>query len=316
MSVSPLRGVIPPVCTPFLPGFDIDRVSLARLVHHLLDAGVDGIFALGSTSEVAFLPDAQRRAVVETIVEETNGAVPVVAGVIDMTTLRVAEHVRAALDAGADGIVATAPFYTRTHPAEIAVHFREIKRVCGDAPLFAYNIPPCVNGTVLSPKLILDLASEGVLAGLKDSSGDDAAIRRVIRGKRARRLEDFAVLTGSELTVDSILFAGADGVVPGLGNVDPAGYVRLFQLVQDGDVAAARAEQERLFTLFDLVEVGSAARMGRGSSALGAFKAALQLQGIIESARTAPPAIPLSPAEHEAVRGFLKVAGLPAGAVA
>src|SRR5919108_5359176 len=120
---APLSGVIPPVCTPLPPDREVDTASLTRLVDHLLDGGVDGLFVLGSSSEAAFLPDGHRKVVLDTVVGHVGGQVPVLAGVIDMTTPRVLDHVRTAVAAGADALVATAPFYTLTHPAEIAVHF-------------------------------------------------------------------------------------------------------------------------------------------------------------------------------------------------
>jgi 4-hydroxy-tetrahydrodipicolinate synthase len=302
-----LSGVIPPVCTPLTPDFEVDTGSLTRLVNHLLDGGVDALFVLGSTSEVAFLPDGHRKTVLDTVVGHVAGQVPVLAGVIDMTAPRVLDHVRVAVAAGVAGIVATAPFYTRTHPAEIAVHFRAIAAGAG-VPLYAYNLPVSVH-TKLGTDLLLELAAEGLLAGLKDSSGDDAGLRDVLIGRRDRNLPSFSVLTGSELTVDSALWMGADGVVPGLGNVDPHGYVRLVRAASRGDWPAARAEQERLFRLFGLIDVGGP-HMGRGSSALGAFKAALHLRGIIDHPTTALPQIPLDAGEIAQVGKYLADAGL------
>ncbi|WP_238012915.1 dihydrodipicolinate synthase family protein [Dactylosporangium sp. AC04546] len=303
-----LTGVIPPVCTPLTPDFAVDTASLTRLLDHLLAGGVDGLFVLGSTSEVAYLPDAHRRVVLDTVVGHVAGQVPVLAGVIDMTTLRVLDHVRAAVDAGVDGLVATAPFYARTHPVEIALHFRTIAAAAG-LPLYAYDLPVSVHSK-LPGDLLLDLAGEGVLAGLKDSSGDEGGFRNVLLGRRERDgLAGFSVLTGSELTVDSALWMGADGVVPGLGNVDPHGYTRLYRAAAAGDWAAARTEQERLVRLFDLVTVGRG-RMGHGSSALGAFKAALYLRGVIAHPTTAVPQIPLDDAEIAAVGKYLAAAGL------
>jgi 4-hydroxy-tetrahydrodipicolinate synthase len=312
MSSNPklLRGVVPPVCTPFTADYEVDEKSLRRLINHLIDGGVHGLFVLGSTSEVAYLTDKRRADVIRIALDETAGRVPVVAGAIDMTTLRVNEHVRAAISAGIDGIVLTAPFYVRTHPEEIALHFRLVKEACGDVPLYAYDIPVAANGVKLEASTILKLAKEGVIQGLKDSSGNDAGIRAVVLGAQTMGLKDFVVLTGSELTVDSALMAGAHGVVPGIGNVDPVGYVKIFDLVAAGDYKAARVEQERLIEMFGLVDVGSTSRMGRGSSALGAFKAALQLIGIIEDGRTAPPQIPLNSDEIAAIIPFLKNAGL------
>jgi 4-hydroxy-tetrahydrodipicolinate synthase len=305
-----LRGVIPPVCTPFTADYAIDEKSLRRLINYLLDGGVTGLFVLGSTSEVAYLSDKRRADVIRIAIDETAGRVPVVAGAIDMTTLRVNEHVRAAISAGIDGIVSTGPFYARTHPEEIALHFRLVKEVCGDLPLYAYNIPVATNGVKLETDTVLKLANEGVIQGLKDSSGNDAGIRAVVLGAQKLGLKEFVVLTGSELTVDSALMAGAHGVVAGVGNIDPAGYVKIFNLVAAGDYKSARVEQERLTEMFGLADVGSPERMGRGSSAIGAFKASLKLLGIIEDARVAPPQIPLNSDEIAAILPFLRNAKL------
>ena len=305
-----LRGVVPPVCTPFTADYEVDEKSLRRLINHLIDGGVHGLFVLGSTSEVAYLTDKRRADVIRIALDETAGRVPVVAGAIDMTTFRVNDHVRAAVEAGIDGIVLTAPFYVRTHPEEIALHFKLVKEACGDVPLYAYDIPVAANGVKLETSTVLKMAKEGVIQGLKDSSGNDAGIRAVVLGAQKLGLKDFVVLTGSELTVDSALMAGAHGVVPGIGNIDPVGYVKIFDYVAAGDYKAARAEQERLTEMFGLVDVGAPSRMGRGSSALGAFKASLKLLGIIEDGRTAPPQIPLNSDEIAAIIPFLKNAGL------
>ncbi|MFI6599882.1 dihydrodipicolinate synthase family protein [Nonomuraea sp. NPDC050536] len=298
-----MNGVIPPVCTPMTPDHEVDAASLVRLVDHLLTGGVDALFVLGSSSEVAYLTDAQRAIVLDTVVGHVGGQVPVLAGVIDMTTPRVLEHARTALAKGAAGLVATAPFYTRTHPVEIMTHFRHLAAKT-EVPVYAYDLPISVH-VKLSADLLLELASEGVLAGVKDSSGDDGGLREVI----LRRQAGFSVLTGSEVTVDAALWMGADGVVPGLGNVDPSGYARLYRAACQGDWEAARAEQERLVRLFEIVRVGGR-RMGGSSSGLGAFKAALHLRGVIDHPTTALPQVPLDADEVGRVGKLLAAVGL------
>ncbi|MET8001884.1 dihydrodipicolinate synthase family protein [Nonomuraea glycinis] len=298
-----LSGVIPPVCTPLTPEGEVDAGSLARLIDHLVAGGVDALFVLGSSSEVAYLTDAQRKVVLDTVVGHVGGQVPVLAGVIDMTAPRVLAHARVAVAAGASGLVATAPFYTRTHPAEIRTHFRAIA-AGGGVPLYAYDLPVSVHPK-LSAELLLELAAEGVLAGVKDSSGDDGGMRQVI----LRREAPFSVLTGSEVTVDAALWMGADGVVPGLGNVDPHGYVNLVRSASQGDWEAARREQERLVRLFEIVHVGGS-RMGGSSAGLGAFKAALHLRGIIDHPATAMPQTPLNDDEIGRIGKHLAAAGL------
>ncbi len=308
MSSQQIRGVVPPVCTPLTPELEVDHRSLERLIGYLLEGGVNGLFVLGSTSEAAFLPDRQRAEVLETAVSAVAGRVPVLAGAIDMTTPRVLEHVRTAEKAGCDGVVATAPFYARTHPAEIEHHFRTLAERTR-LPLFAYDLPVSVHSK-LDAELLTRLARDGILRGVKDSSGDDAGLRRLLLALRRDGVRTCSVLTGSELTVDSALRMGADGVVPGLANVDPHGYARLF-----GHCAAERcndalAEQERLFELFGIVDVADSGRIGASSAALGAFKTALHLRGIIDCPVTAPPQLPLTADEVLQVRAHLVAVGL------
>lgn len=158
---------------------------------------------------------------------------PVLVGAIETTTNRAIERANRAAELGADAVVVTAPFYTRTHDAEIDRHFRQVAAAV-DVPLLAYDVPVCVHSK-LDPELLLPLAADGVLAGVKDSSGDDGSFRRLVIG--ARELPGFSVLTGHELVVDAMMLGGADGSVPGLGNVDPHGYVRLHEAAVRGDWA-------------------------------------------------------------------------------
>ena len=110
--------------------------------------------------------------------------------------------------------------------------------------------------------------------------------------------------------VSAALKAGVDGVVPGLGNVDPAGYVRLYNAAVAGDAATAREEQDRLFRLFDIIKVADRSRMGASSAALGAFKGGLYLLGVIDCPVTAYPSIALNDGEIAAIRPLLDRAGL------
>ncbi|MGC4941003.1 dihydrodipicolinate synthase family protein [Kribbella sp. DT2] len=309
-SAQNLSGVVPPLVTPLTTEYDVDTASLARLVAYQLAGGVRGVFVLGTSGEGTFLTDEQRRTVLETVVAEVAGQVPVLAGAIDTSTARAGAHVAAALKAGVDAVVATAPFYAATHPAEIERHYERLASVAGGTPLYAYDIPSRLSGTKLPSSLVIELGRRGVLAGVKDSSGQETSLRRLVLDRREAGLSGFAIMTGSEVTVDSALNFGVDGVVPGLGNVDPTGYVRIFDAIAAGDLAAARAEQDRLFRLFEIVEVADRSRMGNSSGALGAFKAGLFLLGVIATPLTAYPSIPLDEAEIAAVGGLLERAGL------
>lgn len=295
-----LHGVVPPVCTPLTPERELDVPSLERLAAFLIENGMHGLFVTGSTGEVAYLPDETRYRALEVVAGVAAGQVPVLAGVIDTTTPRVIEHAKAAKAAGADALVATAPFYAPTHPLEFPGHFRAI-RAAVDLPLVAYDIPVSV-GHKLPTDVVLTLTEDGTLDAVKDSSGD-------LDGLRALLESSVRCFSGSEVLADVGLFLGAHGLVPGLGNVDPAGYVRLYEAAGRGDWTAAKAEQERLRKLFTLIHVGDG-RMGRYSSAIGAFKEGLVARGVITGGTTSTPMIPLNDTERAAVRSRLAEAGL------
>ena len=299
-------GIVPPVCTPFTEDSEIDVPSLERLLRILLDAGVHGIFALGSTSETALLSDAERQRVIEVTVRCVGGAVPVIAGVIDTSTATVLDHAKRAERAGVDGLVVTCPFYVRPGAQEIAAHYRLVRSAI-DLPIVAYDIPYAVQ-TKLPREVVVELAAEGAIAGIKDSSGDEANFRQLVM--ETNDIGTFSRLTGSELLVDTALLYGADGCVPGMGNVDPAGYVRVYNLVRTGKIDEARAEQERLIRLFSIVRAATPGRMGPNAAAIGGFKTAMQLQGMIATNVLGRPLTRYNDEEVGRVRTIVEEAGL------
>lgn len=303
---TPFHGIVPPVCTPFTTDNEVDVPSLERLITFLLDGGVHALFMLGSTSEMACLTDAQRRTVLDVAVRVTGGRVPVLAGVIDLTTARCIEQAQAARAAGVDGLVATAPFYIRPSQDEVIAHFRQVHAAV-DLPLFAYDLPTIIQ-TKLARETVAQLAREGVLAGIKDSSGDEANFRGVVLDSAAT--PGFATFTGSELLVDSALLIGASGSVPGLGNVDPAGYARIYAAAQAGDWATARREQDRLYHLFAIIRAATPGRMGFTAGALGGFKTALMLRGVIATNVPGRPMTRLNDDETARIRALLVEADL------
>ena len=216
-----------------------------------------------------------------------------------------AEQAARAERLGADAVVVTAPLYAINDVAETERHFRMVAAAVS-VPVFAYNVPVRVH-SYLGVDLLVRLGRDGVIAGVKDSSGDDVGFRRLVAAnERAGR--PLALLTGHEVMVDGMYLLGADGAVPGLANVDPAAYTRLWTAAQAGDWAAARDEQNRIARLFDIAFVPQ----GRSGDAggIGAFKAALALLGVIDSAAMPAPLEGLSDDDTAAIRAILVEVGL------
>jgi len=301
----PFSGVVPPVVTPDTPDHQLDVVSFERSINRLIEAGVDGLFFLGSSGEVVFATDERRDQIVREAVRIVDHRVPVLVGIIDTETERVLEHGRRALALGADALVATAPFYALGGPVDIEEHFRILHQEL-DAPLFAYDIPVCVH-TKLPWKMLARLGAEGVLAGVKDSSGDDVSFRYLVQ-ENEKNGHPLTLLTGHEIVVDGALLSGADGSVPGLANVEPEGYVRMWKAAQEGNWAEVKREQDRLNEISHIFDVTTGVQ-GYGAG-VGAFKCALNLMGIFDSSQMPRPVKPLDGQNREAIKQVLVDNGL------
>ncbi|WP_073983015.1 dihydrodipicolinate synthase family protein [Actinomyces bouchesdurhonensis] len=195
---STIRGVVPPLAIPLKDG-ELDVPSLERHINRMIDAGLDGLFVSGSTGEVAFSTAERRAQIQREAVRIVDGRIPLLVGVIDTETERVIENIKAVEDiGGAIGVVATAPFYALGGETEVERHFRLLKENTS-LELWAYDIPVCVH-TKLSPDLLMRLGRDGVIDGVKDSSGDDVAFRWLCRANEAAG-HPLQLLTGHEVVV-------------------------------------------------------------------------------------------------------------------
>ncbi len=288
LDLSTLHGIIPPMCTPLTGDGEVDIPSVHTLVEYLLAGGVHGVFALGSTGEFASLTGRQRQTLLEATVAAVRGRVPVIAGILDTSTARCIENGLAARAAGADAVVLAPIYYFRSSQAEIIDHFR------------AVNVK-------LEFATVVQLAKEGVIVGLKDSSGATEAFRRVLIA--TRNISGFRAFTGSELIVDACLRMGAAGSVPGLANVFPAEYVQIYDMARAGDWDAAAAMQERLLAcFFELITQGDGG-YSASASALGGFKTGLKLKGAIRGTHVGAPLHSFTPAEEERVADVMRQHG-------
>ena len=297
---SQIRGVVPPLAIPLKDG-ELDVVSLERHINRMIGAGLNGLFVSGSTGEVAFSTSERRQQIQRVVVRIVDGRIPLLVGVIDTETERVIENIKAVEEiGGARGVVATAPFYALGGPADVEEHFRILHQEL-DAPLFAYDIPVCVH-TKLPWKMLARLGAEGVLAGVKDSSGDDVSFRYLVQ-ENEKNGHPLTLLTGHEIVVDGALLSGADGSVPGLANVEPEGYVRMWKAAQEGNWAEVKREQDRLNEISHIFDVTSGVQ-GYGAG-VGAFKCALNLMGIFDSDQMPRPVKPLDGQNREAIKQVL-----------
>ena len=296
-----LRGIVPPVVTPMHADGSVDYDGLDRVVDHLIDGGMDGLFVLGSSGQVAYLTDAERDEVIRRTVARTAGRVPVLVGTPDLTAPRMVEAGKRAAELGADAIVVTSPLYALNDMAEIEEHFRMVAAGV-PVPVYAYNVPVRVHN-YLAVDMLVRLGQEGVIRGVKDSSGDDVGFRRLVLANK-KVGSPLELLTGHEVMVDGMFLLGADGAVPGLANVDPAGYARMWKAAEAGDWVAVRDEQDRIAKLFEIAFVPQG--MSGDAGGIGAFKQAMASLGVIDSAAMPKPLRPLDESCKAAIEDILR----------
>lgn len=303
--LSKFHGVIPPVIIPLTEDRQLDVESFEKNINRMIDAGVHGLFFLGSSGEVAFLTSEERLHVIKEAIRIVDGRVPVLVGVIDMETLRVIEKIEQLNGLPIDAVVATCPFYALGGPREVERHFR-VLREHTDLPIFAYDLPVCVH-TKLQPDMLVRLGKDGVLQGVKDSSGDDVSFRWLMLDNEEAG-HPLQLLTGHEVVVDGALLGGADGSVPGLANVDPDSYVQMWDAAKAGDWDKVKELQDHLAKLMYITRYVKAT-IGFGAG-VGAFKTALWQMGIFRSNQMREPVQALEGDDVKTIADILKKNGM------
>jgi 4-hydroxy-tetrahydrodipicolinate synthase len=232
-------AVLPALLTPFGDDGEVDTSALRGHVEFLIEAGVHGIMPCGTTGETALLEPEETLSVVRAVVEAAAGRVPVIGHVGRPSTRATARLIAAAIDAGVAGVSAIVPYYYAFGDREIVAHYRALLRAAGDTPLFAYTFP-ARTGNDLSPEAFGALVSDG-LAGLKDSSSDDALHEAYLAAA-----PDAAVFVGSPSHLLHALRAGSRGGVAALANLRPELVLGIAAAWRDGDDEAAERVQEEV----------------------------------------------------------------------
>jgi 4-hydroxy-tetrahydrodipicolinate synthase len=295
-----LRGIIPALITPLDEHGDPDEASIQRLIDFQIDAGVNGVFVLGSTGEGPLLTSDRKLRVIRATVDAVRGRVPVLAAISHSSPAESVVFGQLAHAAGANALVTTAPFYFLHSQAELLTYFRFLKRELV-LPLATYDVPSAVK-VKLSTQTVRTLAEEGLVIGIKDSSGDLAGFREAVLA--TAHVPDFRLLTGSEHYVDAALQVGGHGGVLGFASVIPAMYVDILRAAEEGDWPRAAELQQQAIALLHMYAVGQSGG-SFSAGAIGSFKFALREMGVIRHTTMTLPLQPLNADEEDAVRSIM-----------
>jgi 4-hydroxy-tetrahydrodipicolinate synthase len=273
--IETLAGVIPALVSPLDEAGAVDEASIPRLVAHVLEAGVHGLLALGSTGETASLDETARRKVLAGVVKAAAGRVPVLCGVAQSHLAASRAEIEAAARLGADAVLVAPPFYYLMDQSTVLAYYRQLA-AGSPLPILLYHIPMFTK-VITEPATVATLAREGTIAGIKDSSRDFEYFEGVCSATRS--LPDFRIFTGSDTMLLPSMTVGGSGTICGAANVAPHWVVRIYDEYMRGDLAGARSSQDALYELVVAVRVGVFP---------SAIKAALHLQGVCQP-WTAPP---------------------------
>ncbi len=227
-------GVFPAVTTQFHQDQSLNLEATAQHIEALIASGVEGIIMLGSLGENVTLEPEEKRLVVKTAIEVSNGRVPVLSSISECSTAAASRYARDMEDLGADGLMVLPAMVYKSDPRETMTHFRTVARSSG-LPIIVYN-NPLAYGVDITPEMFEQLSDEKTLVAIKESSGNVRRITDILNlvGNR------YTIFTGvDDLALESI-FLGAEGWIAGVGLAFPAENQYLWDLAASGQWEKAR----------------------------------------------------------------------------
>jgi 4-hydroxy-tetrahydrodipicolinate synthase len=283
-------GVGTALVTPFTSAGEVDEAAVRRLGRRQIDAGVHFLVPCGTTGENPTLTPAERTRIVEILVDEAAGQVPVLAGAGGYDTkavIRLADEMRRA---GAAGLLSVTPYYNKPTQEGLFQHYRAIAEST-TLPIVVYNVPGRTACNI-EPATVVRLAALPNVVGVKEASGNITQMAEVCRLVP----KDFIVLSGDDAITLPLMAIGGRGVISVASNEVPAEMVRMVESAERGDFAAARTIHDRLLPLMQInfVEANPVP-----------VKAAMAAMGLIEEVYR----LPMCPPKAESRAKILKVLG-------
>jgi 4-hydroxy-tetrahydrodipicolinate synthase len=296
MTAAPARlaGCGTALVTPFNDSGSLDEGAVRSLVQWQMEQGIDFLVPCGSTGEAATLTTAEHCRVVQLVVDEVAGRIPVVAGAGSNDTQKAIALSREMQAIGATHLLHTSPMYNKPPQRGIVRHYTAIAEAV-NIPVVVYNVPGRT-GSNVEARTTLELSRVPGIVAVKEASGNMAQITDVLHGKSA----DFSVLSGDDELTVPVMALGGDGVISVVSNVAPRAMVDLCNRMRSGDLMGALEIHYRLLGWMRAAFVES--------NPIPA-KAALAMMGRIRNVLRSP-LVPLAETNAEAVRQSLVTAGV------
>ena len=290
----PFTGVGTALVTPFTRGGELDDAAVRRLGRRQIDAGVHFLCPCGTTGENPTLTDAERLRIVEILVDESGGRVPVLAGAGGYDTKEVIHTAREMARRGASGFLSVTPYYNKPTQEGLYQHYRAFAESTS-LPIVVYNVPGRT-GVNVEVATLARLAEIPNIVGVKEASGNVSQMCEVCRAVPP----DFIVLSGDDALTLPLMAVGGHGIVSVASNEIPAEMVRMVEAAERNDFAAARAYHARILPLMSINFVESNPQP---------VKSAMAAMGLLEEVYRLPMVAP-NPESKAKIARVLKDLGL------
>ncbi len=275
--------------TPFTRGGALDEAAVRRLARRQVEAGIHFMVPCGTTGESPTLTEDERVRVVELVVDEVAGRVPVLAGAGGYNTHEVIHVARRMTEAGASGILSVTPYYNKPTPEGLVAHYGAISDAV-PAPIVVYNVPGRT-GCNVDPATLVRLTEIANVVGVKEASGNVSQMCEVCRSVP----EGFIVLSGDDALTLPLMAVGGHGIISVVSNEMPGEMVQMVELAERNDFAAARRIHAQLMPLMSANFV---------ESNPGPVKFALSAMGLLEGVYRLP-LVPPRESSRERILGAL-----------
>jgi 4-hydroxy-tetrahydrodipicolinate synthase len=296
---TPFTGCGTALVTPFTRTGSLDEAAVRRLAVRQVDAGIHFLVPVGTTGESPTLTPAERVRIVELLVDEVRGRLPILAGAGGYDTKEVIQAAAEMKAVGADGLLSVTPYYNKPTQEGLYQHYRALAEST-TLPIILYNVPGRT-GCNMEPSTVTRLAAIANIVGIKEASGNMAQICEVCRSVPP----EFIVVSGDDVMTVPMMAVGARGVISVASNQIPAEMSQMVEVAERGDFAGARAIHERIMPLMQINFI---------ESSPGPVKSAMAMMGLIEETYRLP-LVPPRLESKEKINRVLKDLGLLKGAL-
>ena len=245
-----LKGTTVAMITPFTKEDGVDEAGMRENINYLIDRGVDGLLAAGTTGESATITHDEQRKMIDILIDEVNGKVNTIAGAGSNSSKEALGLVQYAENAGADAALVITPYYNKPQQHGLYEHYKMLEEST-NIPIIVYNVPSRT-GTDIDVETIVKVAKLDKIVAIKEANPNLDKVSAIIKGIQDQDIENFMVLSGNDDLTLPMISQGAMGVISVVANVDP---LRMSQMVN----AALKGDFEKAgklhYELYDLMKV-------------------------------------------------------------